>query len=197
MLCIETICVENRKLKNLSYHEARLNKTRKELWGYTDQWNLAELLEIPETVSDEMYKCRVAYSKEIDNIKWEPHMLRTVKRIRRVYSDTVDYSYKYDKREELNSLFAQREDADEILIIKNGWVTDAFYYNVAFGDGENWFTPTTYLLPGTQRAFLLDKGVIQEREISETDIFSYNTIKLFNAMISWEKAPEIDTQLID
>ncbi|WP_439556383.1 hypothetical protein [Dyadobacter sp.] len=197
MLCIETIRVENRQLKNLGYHEARLNKTRQELWGYTDQWNLAELLEIPGFVSDEKHKCRLAYSKEIDNIKWELHTLRTVKSIRRVYRDTVDYSYKYDKREELNTLFEQREESDEILIIKNGWVTDAYYYNVAFGDGKDWFTPTTYLLPGTQRAFLLDQGIIQEREISETDIFSYNTVKLFNALVTWENAPEIDTQLID
>lgn len=197
MLCIETICVENRKLKNLSYHEARLNKTRKELWGYTDQWNLAELLEVPESISNEKHKCRVAYSKEIDHIKWELHTLRTVKSIRRVYSSTVDYSFKYDKREELNSLFAQRKDADEILIIKNGWVTDAFYYNVAFGDGKNWFTPSTYLLPGTQRAYLLDQGIIRERDISEADIFSYSAIKLFNALVAWENAPEIDTKLID
>ncbi|KQS23804.1 aminotransferase class IV [Dyadobacter sp. Leaf189] len=197
MLCIETICVENRKLKNLAYHEARLNKTRKKLWGYTDHWNLAEMLEIPETVSDEMHKCRLAYSKEIDNIKWEPQTLRTVKSIRRVYSDTVDYSYKYDKREELNTLFAQRKESDEILIIKNGWVTDAYYYNVAFSDGKDWFTPTTCLLPGTKRAYLLDQGIIREREISETDIFSYNTVRLFNAMINWETAPEIDTKLID
>ena len=197
MLCIETICVENRQLKNLSYHEARLNKTRQELWGYTDQWNLAELLEIPDSVGNEMHNCRLAYSKEIDNIRWEPPPLRSVKSIRRVYSDTVDYSYKYDQREELNTLFAQREESDEILIIKNGWVTDAFYYNVAFSDGKDWFTPTTYLLPGTKRAFLLDRGIIHEREISETDIFSYNTVKLFNALVTWEIAPEIDTQLSD
>jgi 4-amino-4-deoxychorismate lyase len=197
MLCIETICVENRQLKNLGYHEARLNKTRNDLWGYTDQWDLAELLEIPDSVTNEVYKCRLAYAKEIDNIKWEPYTQRTIKKVRRVYHDTVDYSYKYDRRDELNTLFAQREDADEILIIKEGWVTDAFYCNVAFSDGDSWFTPATYLLPGTQRAFLLDRGIIQEREISETDIFSYNTMKLFNAMVSWENAPEVDTQMID
>ena len=63
MLCFETICVENRQLKNLPYHEARLNKTRRELWGYDDNWDLSELLEIPDSVDGRMHKCRVAYEK--------------------------------------------------------------------------------------------------------------------------------------
>ncbi|MCE7063534.1 aminotransferase class IV [Dyadobacter sp. CY343] len=197
MLCIETICVENRELKNLAYHEARLNRTRQELWGYQDRWDLSEMLEIPDFVDDSIHKCRVAYDLKIDNIKWEPHVGRQITKLRRVYHNSVDYSYKYDQREELNTLFAQREDADEILIIKNGWVTDAYYYNVAFSDGTGWYTPTTYLLPGTQRAFLLDQGIIQEREISETDIFTFDSVKLFNALVNWEKAPVIDVRMID
>ena len=197
MLCIETICVENRELKNLTYHEARLNRTRSELFGYQDQWKLAEMIEIPDSIDNAIHKCRLAYDQDIDNIRWEPYVQRHIGKLRRVYDNGVDYSYKYDQRDELNTLFAQREDADDILIIKNGWVTDSFYCNVAFGDGTGWYTPNTYLLPGTQRAFLLDQGIIQEREISETDIFTFDAVKLFNAMISWEKAPVIDVRMID
>lgn len=190
-LCFETICVENRQLKNLSYHEARLNRTRRELWGYQDHWSLAELIEIPDSIENEMYKCRLAFNEEIDNIKWEPYNRRTIRKIQRVYHESIDYSFKYEDRTELNTLFAQRNDADEILIIKNGMVTDSLYCNVAFSDGEQWFTPSTPLLPGTQRAFLLDSGIIQEADISETDIPKYRWIKLFNAMVSWENAPEL------
>ncbi|CAG5073255.1 hypothetical protein DYBT9623_04747 [Dyadobacter sp. CECT 9623] len=197
MLCIETICVENRELKNLAYHEARLNRTRQELWGYQDQWDLAEMIEVPDSVANTIHKCRVVYDRKIDNIKWEPYLQRPIKKLKRVYHNSVDYSYKYDQRDELNTLFAQREEADDILIIKNGWVTDSFYCNVAFSDETGWYTPNTYLLPGTQRAFLIDQGIIQERQISETDIFTYDSVKLFNAMVSWEKAPVIDVRMID
>ncbi|KAA0990020.1 aminotransferase class IV [Dyadobacter aurulentus] len=197
MLCIETICVENRELKNLTYHEARLNRTRSELFGYQDQWKLAEMIGIPDSIDNAIHKCRLAYDQDIDNIRWEPYVQRHIGKLRRVYDNGVDYSYKYDQRDELNTLFAQREDADDILIIKNGWVTDSFYCNVAFGDGTGWYTPSTYLLPGTQRAFLIDQGIIQVREISETDIFTFDSVKLFNAMISWEKAPVIDVRMID
>jgi 4-amino-4-deoxychorismate lyase len=195
-LCIETICVKNRELKNLHYHQARLNKTRQELWGYSDQWNLSELILIPDSIENELYKCRLAYGKEIDNIKWEPYSPRTIRKIRKVYDDTIDYSYKYDSRDELNTLFAQRQDAEEILIIKNGLVTDSFYCNVAFLDGENWFTPTTSLLPGTQRALLLDSGIISERDITENDIQNYSHIKLFNAMVGWENAAMLPVHAI-
>jgi len=196
MLCIETIAVENRQLKNLKYHEARLNKTRNELWGYRDKWNLSEMIVIPDSITNDLHKCRLAYGYEIDAIKWEPYSLRTINKIRRVYHDSVDYSFKYDKREELNTLFAERKDADDILIIKQGMVTDSFYCNVAFLDGEKWYTPDTFLLPGTQRAFLLDSGIIEEAVISENDIGKYSHIKLFNAMVDWENAVTLEVGLI-
>ena len=190
-LCIETICAENRTLQNLEYHAERLNRTRRELWGYTDQWNLGELIEIPDSVDNQVYKCRLSYEKKIQEIRWEPYTFRQIARVQRVYHDTIDYTYKYDQRDMLNALFAQRQNADEILIIKNGFVTDSFYCNVALFDGNQWFTPTTYLLPGTQRAHLLQNGTITETEIKETDLNRYTHIKLFNAMISWNRAPTL------
>ena len=196
MLCFETICVENRQLKNLSYHEARLNKTRRELWGCTDQWDLAELLEIPASVDESIHKCRLAYDKTIDNVRWEPYSRRTIRKIQRVYHDEIDYQYKYDNRKDLNTLFTQRGDAEEILIIKKGLVTDSNFCNVAFFDGTHWLTPATPLLPGTQRAFLLDQGIIGPAEIRESDIAAFQKIRLFNAMVDWAHAATLDVSLI-
>jgi 4-amino-4-deoxychorismate lyase len=190
-LCIETIAVENRQFKNLAYHEARLNKTREDLWGLTDSWKLSELIEIPDSVSHGLYKCRVAYSEAVDNIQWEPYKARNIQSIKLVYDNEIDYTYKYDKRPELNVLFAQRGNADEILIIKNGMVTDTYVHNVALFDGSKWFTPDTCLLRGSQRASLLDRGIIETRSIAENDLYQYSHIKLFNAMIGWEEAPVI------
>ena len=196
MLCIETIAVENRQFKNLKYHEARLNKTRNELWGYRDKWDLSAMIVVPDSVTNDLHKCRLAYGYEIDAIKWEPYSARTINKIQRVYHHSVDYSYKYDQRPELNLLYDQRKDADEILIIKQGMVTDAFYYNVAFFDGNKWYTPDTFLLPGTQRAFLLDSGIIKEAVIREEDIIKYSHIKLFNAMVDWGNAEVLDVKYI-
>ncbi|MGG7665812.1 aminotransferase class IV family protein [Dyadobacter sp. BHUBP1] len=196
MLCFETICVENRQLKNLSYHEARLNKTRRELWGYDDNWNLAELLHIPDLIDDTMHKCRIAYNKTVDNVRWEPYSRRIIRKIRRVYHDEIDYRYKYDDRDTLNTLYAQRGDADEILIIRKGLVTDSNFCNVAFLDGNRWLTPASPLLPGTQRALLLDQGIIETADIHESDLGSFSQIRLFNAMVDWAHAAALDVSLI-
>jgi 4-amino-4-deoxychorismate lyase len=196
MLCFETICVENRQLKNLSYHEARLNKTRRALWGCVDAWDLAGLLKIPDQIDDSMHKCRLAYDKSIDNIRWEPYSRRTIRKIRKVYDDEIEYQYKYDNRQALNKLFAQRGDADEILVIQKGLVTDANFCNVAFFDGNHWLTPSTPLLTGTQRALLLDQNIIRPAEIRESDIPAFQKIRLFNAMIDWAHAATLDVSLI-
>ncbi|WP_159475660.1 aminotransferase class IV [Dyadobacter sp. 3J3] len=195
-LCFETICVKDRQLINLSYHEARLNKTRTELFGFTDSWNLSELISIPDDVTDAYYKCRLAYSKTIDNIKWEPYNFRTISKIQRVHDATINYSYKYDDRTSLNKLYEKRGDAEEILIIKNRMVTDTLYCNVAFLKDGRWFTPDTPLLPGTQRAFLLDSGIIEEVQIPESGISQYSHIRLFNAMVNWDNSTVLEIKTI-
>lgn len=195
-LCFETICVIDRQLVNLAYHEARLNKTRIELFGFTDLWNLSELLIIPEYVTNAPHKCRLAYSEDVDNIKWEPYNFRTITKIQRVYDDAIYYSYKYDDRTLLSKLYEKRGDAEEILIIKNGMITDTSYCNVAFLKDGKWFTPDLPLLPGTQRAFLLDSGIIQEAEIFEKDIAEYSHIRLFNAMVNWENSTVLEINAI-
>lgn len=194
--CIETIAVENRAFRNLSYHQTRLDYTRKTLWGYSDSLDLKQLIEVPDHVSNAMHKCRIVYDENIKAIKWELHQKRLINSIKKIYSDEVEYSFKFDQRPQLNVLFERRGLADEILIIKNGMVTDCFYYNVAFYDGSNWYTPDTNLLPGTQRALLLDQGILQSIPISENDLTKYSHIKLFNALADWANGPELSIDCI-
>ena len=65
----------------------------------------------------------------------------------------------------MNSLFQIRQDKDDILIVKNGLLTDTSIANIALYDGNDWYTPLHPLLKGTKRAELLDKGVLKEKEI--------------------------------
>ena len=195
-ICIETICVENRRLVRPEYHNARLNKTRLDLWASRDLWKLEDLLPVPDFVTNERHKLRITYDKQIQDIRWEKHVPRQIRKLKLVYDESVDYRYKYDNRTTLNGLYEQRADADEILIIKNGMVSDSFYCNVAFFNGQAWFTPTTNLLPGTQRSFLLDAGIVKETAISEKDIKKYTHIRLFNALTEWNTAPELEIGMI-
>lgn len=96
-------------------------------------------------------------------------------------ADHISYTYKYEDRSALKKLFNQRENHSEILIIKNGIVTDCFYYNVAFYS-DAWYTPKQPLLNGTMRASLLDQKIINLADISLEDIPKYTKICLFNAL---------------
>lgn len=194
--CFETICFENHTFRNLEYHQARLDRTRLNLYGLKPDWKLTDVLQIPEDLSDIKYKCRISYSKEPEKIEWTTYVPREINQIQRVYDGHIDYTFKYENRQTLNSLYAQRGKADEILIIKNGLVTDSAFCNVALYDGDKWYTPAKPLLVGTQRTFLLDSGILTERKITENDLRNYSHIRLFNAMVYWEIAPTLSTAMI-
>ena len=107
--------------------------------------------------------------------------------LRLVTSDKIDYSYKRTHREGLNELFGRRGNADDILIVKDGYLTDTSIANIALYDGNSWYTPAHPLLRGTKRAELLDNQLIVEKDISWLQLDDYTHIMLFNAMIDWER----------
>ncbi|MPR33455.1 aminotransferase class IV family protein [Salmonirosea aquatica] len=190
--CFETICVQQRQFSDLMpYHQARLNRTRRELYGIAEPLNLRDILEIPDTVDAGKHKCRVTYGPDIVNIEWERYLPRSISRLQLVEDNTIEYAYKYKNRDHLNQLHAQRGDCDDVLIVKNGLITDTSYANVALFDGSSWYTPKVPLLPGTQRARLLDERVLIPREIRVDDLSRYSEVKLFNAMVSWEEGAQL------
>jgi len=101
-----------------------------------------------------------------------------------VRDDKIDYHLKYADRSALNKLLEQKGENDEVIIIKNGMVTDCSIGNLIFFDGHNWNTPDTPLLKGTQRKYLLDKKLIRECNIKEEDIFKYQKVGIINALLN-------------
>ncbi len=74
---------------------------------------------------------------------------------------------------------------DDILLVKEGLITDTTIANIAFYDGNSWYTPQHPLLKGTKRAQLLDQGLLLEKDLKPEDLSSFIAIRLFNAMIDW------------
>ncbi|MBK8371293.1 MAG: hypothetical protein IPL20_08025 [Saprospiraceae bacterium] len=58
-------------------------------------------------------------------------------------ADDIEYPYKWVERPELDEVFRQKGNADEIIIIRKGWVTDAYYYNLVFEKMVNFYTAYT------------------------------------------------------
>ena len=184
-LFIETIRIENGQICNLEYHTERLNRTRAVFWKDIAFIDLKEFIYPPNILG--VQKCRIVYGKRIEEITYTSYQVRKVSSLRLMVDNTIDYTYKKVDRERLNALFSQRGAADDILVIKNGFLTDTSIANIALYDGNTWFTPAHPLLNGTKRTKLLEKHLIVEKDISLSQINDYSYIMLFNAMIDWEQ----------
>jgi len=187
----ETIRLQDGELQNLEYHESRMNKSRKELFRVSDRIMLHPSILIPVDCKMGIFKCKVVYGTDIQNITFEPYVARKIKSLRLVEDNTITYNYKYTDRDRLNELLTKRGECDDILIVKNGFVTDTSFSNIVFYDGSDWVTPATPLLQGTMRSYLLDKKYVLEKEIKLGDLNLFQKARLINAMLPLEKGTDI------
>jgi 4-amino-4-deoxychorismate lyase len=112
-----------------------------------------------------------------------------------VESNEISYDHKYEDRSKINELLNLRDSQDDILIVKNGFITDTSFANVVFQKNNEWFTTDSPLLRGTMRQLLLDSGVISLTSIRKNDIADFENFKLINSMLEWD-APSIETSKI-
>lgn len=181
-LFTETIRIERGRAERLDLHNARMDRTRRTFFGACRPIDLRDHI-APEVRTEGIVRCRVVYGEEIEDISYAPYRMRPVSSLRLTEAGDTDYTFKYADRSALERLFGMRDGADDILMTRNGLLTDTSIANIALSDGKRWYTPATPLLRGTRRASLLDTGVVEERDISASELFSYSEITLFNAMI--------------
>ena len=181
-LLLETIKIEDGIVHNLSYHQARCDKSRKELFGSTNQLNLSSMIEAPTTG---LYRCRILYDKIIHSIDYIPYIPKKIHTLK-IINSNIRYDYKYADREALNHLLQIQDGIDEIIIEKEGYLTDTTIANIAFYDGTQWFTPKDPLLQGTMRAKLLDEGYLHKKKIKREDLKAYRRVALINSMIGFK-----------
>ena len=174
----ETLKINNAKVYNLHYHQKRMQTTLSDV-----TYNLQELLDPPTTG---LYRCRFLYDETGYEIEYIPYTKRIVKTLAIVYDDAVTYSKKTTQRQVLEQLYATRGNCDDVLIIKEGCVTDTTIANVALYDGVQWYTPDTPLLQGTMRQKLLDEGFLKEKRITVDALRGFQKMALMNAMIDFD-----------
>ncbi len=178
---VETIKVIDSTIINLEYHIIRLNETRDKIFGNLNNLQLKDL-NIPKLQDSGLFKLRIIYNQQIVGYELTPYSPPLIKTLKAIHADKIDYIFKSTDRSQINELYQKREDSDDILIIKNNKITDTSFCNVAFRKGKDWFTPSTPLLKGTKRQFLLDNNIIKEKDILCSDIKLYEEISLFNAL---------------
>ena len=163
----------------------------KAVFGMDLQVNLESFLDEKQYPERGLFKCRIVYDAATREVTFTPYEARKVRRIKIVEDDRISYAHKFEDRREINRLVDLRDDCDDVLIIRKGHVTDCSYSNIVFRKGAVWYTPQTPLLNGTMREHLIEKSIIQPREIRLKDIRSFETFRIINAMLEFE-SPEIE-----
>jgi 4-amino-4-deoxychorismate lyase len=181
----ETIKIIDGEARNLSIHEERMNCSRRKLLGNNDLLRLIDYITVPNDVKDKTIRCRVIYGTSINSINYSPYIPANIKTLKMVDAGTLVYDYKYLDRSRLTALI-DKSVADDILLIRNGCITDASFANIVFTDGQRWITPDTPLLQGTMREFLLRKGLIRGDRITINDLPLFTHFRLINAMLGFD-----------
>lgn len=181
----ETIKITGGEPQNLSLHDERMNRSRRKLFGTSDLLKLADHIEVPDAYNDSIIRCRVTYATSISSVEFSPYISADIKTLKIVDAGELVYDYKYLDRSGLTALIDKRK-ADDILIIRNGCVTDVSFANIVFTDGRLWITPDTPLLPGTMRELLLRKGLIKTGRITINDLSTFTHFRLINAMLGFD-----------
>ncbi len=195
-LLFESIRISEGRINNIRFHNLRFNRTRRLLFGTKNTIYLQNHIQIPDYAKKGVFKCRIIYNSHIQSIAFEPYKPRTIESLQVIRGIHIEYSFKYTDRTTFQALLSQCSEADEILIVKNGLITDTSYTNILLFDGTIWSTPRQPLLAGTMRASLLRKGIIIEKDLTLDHLVNAQNIRLINAMLPFEAAIDINPRLI-
>ena len=179
---LETIQLLDGEFKRLVFHQARMEKAMADFYPDECCPVLSKILTETDFPKIGLFKCRIVYDREIRLIEFLPYISPKISTLKIIEVEIDSLPYKMADRTDYQKAFAQKGQYDDVLLVKNGLLTDASYCNIALFDGVQWFTPRYPLLMGVNRAELLSKGILIEREIKLDELMNFQRISLFNAL---------------
>lgn len=183
-LLVETIRIEKGRIRLMPFHNARANRSRRELFGSMKDIDLRAFVDKGKIPPGDLIKCRILYDDQIHEVQYAAYPARIISQVQILDGQGVEYHHKWVERPQLDQLFQKRKKGmDEICILDPlGYVTDAYYFHFLFEKENKWFLPRTYLLPGVMRTYLLQKSKAELRSIHVTEINAFDKIHLINAL---------------
>ncbi len=164
MYLLESIRIEHGEAQLLEYHQERMRQSAWQLWQIANTClsRMGSQISFPK---QGIYKWRLLYNAQgIESSEIIPYQRKPIKSLRLL----------------------------DILICKQGYITDSSYCNVALQHQTgDWHTPSTPLLKGVMRQHLIDNHIIKETSIQQTDLKHYTKIRLINAMMPWNNCIEL------
>lgn len=184
----ETIKIQNGKPQNLDWHQKRMDESSIVQFGMKSVFDLTEIIRIPMKYAVGTVKLRLEYNAEKYKLKFVHYNPKKINKFKIVECNDINYQYKFTDRSAIEDLMKLKGECDEIIIVKNGVITDTSFSNIIFWDGANWKTPATPLLNGTKRRQLIhDKKIIPDI-IKIEDLNKFSHFKLINAMLDYEES---------
>lgn len=180
---VETIKVVNNCALNLAYHNARFIETQAKVFGLVWSEHIEHFLpNVP--LQAEPIKVRIVYDcNGVVETSFETYNRRALTSLKLIENNEIDYTYKSTNRLLLNELYAMKQQESDVLIVKNGLITDTSYCNVALFDGHRYLTPAQPLHKGTTLTRLLHEKKLTSCPISPHDLHQFEFLSPFNAMI--------------
>ncbi len=185
-LFIESIKVEDQKTYLLDLHQKRVNETFS-FFGKEGSIDLSKIFKKLDHDEDGLFKLKIIYDldKKV-RTQMIPYAIPEIESFQLVENNTYDYSFKFEDRKEFERM-KMKAKAPEIIIVKNNHITDTSFSNLIFLKGKDWFTPSTFLLNGVQRQYLLSKKKIKETEITPQNLKEFSHFQIINAMNDFDE----------
>lgn len=193
---LETIKVSEHGPENLPNHQQRMDASYAEFYGGMNPFYLESICKNLHAQTGKLIKCRILYGAKNYQMQTSDYHPAKLQRLKLVHADSLDYHLKYAERSELNKLLEQKAGCDDILIVRNGLITDTSYANIAFLRNGQWITPATPLLKGTKRQLLLDGQIITEGNISLQELALFECFRVFNSMLDFQEQQSLDIENI-
>jgi len=187
-LFFETVKIENGEIQNTHFHNARLNRTIRQNFSLCTNYDIRDYITPPREKG--IFRCKIIYNSEVHEVTLTPYQKRAYQSFRCIDAD-IDYPYKSTDRSALDRLFALRGKCDDIIIIRDGLLTDTSIANIALFDGLYWYTPEKPLLEGTLRASLLTDNRIKTKNLDRKSLQKCTKFAIMNAMTGFYQLKDI------
>lgn len=192
---IESIRVLDGQLCNLGAHIRRSSATLLYHYGVKNELPFGELFASAlaglEGDCSGIFKFRVVYGREVVSVSLEPYHMPASLSLKVVECNNIDYSFKYEDRSGLAELLQHKGDCDDILIVKDGMVTDTSYGNFVYELNGELCTPASPLLKGTRRELMLQEGLLMERDLPYGELCKCSAFYMINAMLNMKRISHI------
>ena len=178
----ESIKIFDGRVYHLEYHQQRVNRTLQHF--KLPKLQLKDYIDPPQ---NGLYKLKFIYYDKMFTMQYTHYKPKIINSFGFVECDK-EYAYKYLKRDYIDNL--NDGSVDEVILTKEGYITDTTIANIAFYDGNRWLTPKIPLLQGSTRQRYIDNGLLHLADIKKSEIDNFQSIALMNAMIGFYELKE-------